>query len=94
MRLLPATAQSYMAVLPLSIINYPTKESLKRPHHPLVVQKKYKYVVFDYQCACGICIHSAAFRSVTSFISKYSFTSYHYTTFRFHFMHNPQHRTA
>jgi hypothetical protein len=40
MRLLPAIPQSYMAVLPQSIINYPTKENLKRPPPPISCAEK------------------------------------------------------
>lgn len=69
------------------------KKTSKTPP-PMICAEIYKHDVFNYQCACGTCIHSTALLSVTSFISKYSFTSYHYTPFRFHFMRTPQHRTA
>ena len=76
---------SYMAVLPPSIINYPTKEFLKRPHHPIVVQKN-----INMSCLIIMCLRNMhsfgciTFRDLVHFEILIHFVPLHYISLSFH----------
>ena len=93
MRLLPAIPQSYMAVLPPSIINYPTKENLKIPHHPLIVQKNKNMSCLIIMCLRNM--HSfgcISFRDLVHFEILIHFVPLHSISLSFHaYSSAPQH---
>ncbi len=62
----------------------PTREKPRRPHHPLVVQKKI-HDEFDLSSTCGICKHSISisFRQFRSFRNTHSLQPLHFIPLSF-----------